>query len=343
MLKAENLVRENIKNLKAYSSARDEYSGKDAIFLDANEKPYGEWNRYPDPFQKLLKERIGKLWTQKPESIFIGNGSDEIIDLLLRCFVEPMRERLMACTPSYGMYEVSAAINAVEVVEFKLDQNFEIDPDDFLAAIKGEEPKMIILCSPNNPTGNTIPKNLISKVAKSFQGLLVVDEAYIDFCEEESCQGLLKEFGNLVVLRTLSKAWGLAGARLGFAFADPAVIEYLNKVKPPYNVSALNQKAAFESLNKEEELKSFVSEINLQRNYLNKELAALKSVEKVYPSKANFILIKVKKAGLMYEFLIEKGLVVRNRNSLIENCLRVSIGSPTENELLVMTLKEFEK
>ncbi len=339
MFKVEKYIRPNILDLMPYSSARDEFQGKEGIFLDANENPYGPYNRYPDPYQKALKTKLGKIKNIPTRQIFIGNGSDEVIDLAYRIFCEPGKDKVIVCPPTYGMYEVSAQINAVEVVKVALDANFQLDIDEILKLNRSvKEIKMVFVCSPNNPTGNKLEQ--IETLVKQFKGIVFVDEAYIDFCSEESMLQKLKQFPNLIVSQTLSKAWGRASLRIGIAYASPELIGYFNKVKPPYNVSAVNQMEAIKALENVEEFKSHVQTILEQRQVLVEQLSQLAFVEKVFPSDANFLLVKTHDANTIYNFLVGQKIVVRNRHSVVANCLRISIGKPEENQKLIQTLKQ---
>ncbi len=341
----ENLVRENIKKLKPYISARDEYS--DGILLDANENSLGstycenelELNRYPDPHQKDLKNIIGKYFKITLENLFFGVGSDEIIDLLIRIFCEPAKDKIIILDPTYGMYKVACDINNVEAVSVSLDQDFQID-HNLIQKHYDEKVKIIFLCSPNNPTGNLINKKDILKLC-SLNTIIVVDEAYMDFAEENSLLKEVEQFENLVVLRTFSKAWGLAGIRLGFCAANPEIIKYLFKVKAPYNINTLTRSAAKNAIENFEKKDQFVKEIIEEREKLFTELNKIPQVEKVFLSSANYILFKIKDAKIVQKKLAEKGIVIRDRSNynMLENCLRVTIGTKKENEILVEKLK----
>lgn len=340
MFQLENIIRENVKRLKPYSSARSEFSGQAEIFLDANENPYETgYNRYPDAYQKELKKAVARLKGTAVENIFLGNGSDEAIDLLFRAFCEPGRDHIIICPPTYGMYQVSADINDVAVKKVSLSTNFELRVPEILAEADTNT-KMLFICSPNNPTGNSMDKNAIIEVLENFEGIVVVDEAYIDFSKEESCLSLLEEYPNLVILQTFSKAWGLAGIRLGMCFASAEIIAIINKIKPPYNVNSITQSIALEKLQdrstKEEQVKVLLGE----REELSKQLNLLPWVEKVYPSDANFLLIKMEKPVQLYDDLKRKGIIVRNRSKvhLCEACLRITIGTPEENQVIVKAL-----
>lgn len=341
MVNIENLVRENIRKLKPYSSARDEFSGAKGIFLDANENPFGDLNRYPDPYQKKLKEKLGQYKEISTKNIFIGNGSDEIIDLVFRIFCEPGKDKVITFPPTYGMYEVSAAINDVEVVTVPLTDDFQIDFEAFNKQMEtNENIKIVFVCSPNNPTGNSI--NKIEKLLKS-NAIVVVDEAYIDFSDSPSLLGKFLNFPNLIVLHTFSKSLGLAAARVGVAYASEAIIELMNKVKPPYNVSTLNQKAALKVLRNHEATRRHLTLIYNERKRVHKALFYLNQVIKIYPSEANFLLVEVKDATTLYNKLVEKNIIIRNRNNVVKNCVRITIGTPEENDQLINELKNLSK
>jgi len=327
--------------MKPYSSARDEFEGEALVFLDANENPYPvSYNRYPDPQQRKLKQKIASLNNVQQEQIFLGNGSDEAIDLLIRVFCEPGIDEVLIPEPTYGMYSVSATINNVKVNSVALTQEFDIDYNKILKAITSNT-KLIFLCSPNNPSGNLLSEAAIFKLLNEFKGIVVVDEAYIDFASTESFITKLPQFKNLVILQTLSKAWGLAGIRLGMCFASTEIIGILNKIKPPYNVSECTQTIALERLNAVDIKSKQVNEILEQRNLIARELALLRVVEKVYPSSTNFILVRVTEAKSVYQKLLSKGIVVRDRSSVLlcNDCLRITIGTPSENQILLQELK----
>ena len=341
----QNLVRPNIRRLTPYSSARSEFKGKAEVFLDANESPYDTgYNRYPDPLQWKLKQAISTLKGIAPEHIFLGNGSDEAIDLLLRIFCEPGADHIITLPPTYGMYRVSADISNVAVKEIPLRPGlFQPDTDAVLAAADAHS-KLLFICSPNNPTGNSIRPELIRELAKGFPGIVVVDEAYIDFSAQESAIRLLPEYPNLVVLQTFSKAWGMAGIRLGMAFASEEIIGYFNKVKPPYNINQLTQEAALKALDRQEAQEAQVQQLLGQRTLLQQYLGGLPFVERIYPSDANFLLVKVEDPTGIYNYLVDRGIIVRDRSrvTLCEGCLRITVGTPEENERLFRALVEFE-
>ena len=342
----ENLVRENIKRLTPYSSARKEFSGAAQVFLDANENSFGsplavKYNRYPDPLQSKLKEKIAEKNSVNPNEIFLGNGSDEAIDLLFRIFCEPRRDNILICPPTYGMYEVSAEINDVGIKRANLTEDFRLDRAKIESEID-ENTKLLFICSPNNPTGNSFAKVDISTLARNFSGIVVVDEAYIHFSREESFAREINKFPNLVVLQTFSKAWGLAGLRVGSAFANEEIIRLFNKVKPPYNISEIAQDAVLEAFENENRVKETVRKIINEREKLIENLSKLEIITKIYPTDANFVLVKTIDAERIYRFLLDEKIVVRNRNNveLCEGCLRITIGTPEENENLVKSLEK---
>lgn len=342
-MKLTNWVRASILRLKPYSSARDEYSGDALVFLDANENPFDSpYNRYPDPLQRKLKERIVILKQVSPEAIFLGNGSDEPIDLLIRAFCEPAIHNVLRMDPTYGMYEVAAGVNNVGVIRVALTGDFQLKASRLLAAVTPET-RMIFLCSPNNPTGNALDPGEIVKVIRGFPGPVVLDEAYIDFAPGRSFLPRLAEFPNLVILQTFSKAWGMAGIRLGMAFADPEIIAVLTKIKYPYNVNILTQQTALAQLANPQEKEEWVAVLLKERKKLATALSQLPQVEKVWPSDANFLLVKVKNARKVYEFLVRQGIVVRDRSgvTLCGESLRISVGKAEENELVIEKLQQY--
>jgi len=331
------IVRPNILALQPYSSARDEFKGTATVYLDANENPYGTLNRYPDPLQKQLKALLSTIKNVAPENIFVGNGSDEAIDLCFRIFCEPGKNRVLTFTPTYGMYKVSADINNILLDEVPLDVDFQIDIENTLPLLQDERLKLVFICSPNNPTGNNLEH--IDLILQNFNGIVVVDEAYIDFSDRASVSQKIAQYPNLIVLQTLSKAWGLAAARVGLAMADARIISLFNKVKPPYNISRLNYEAAIEALAQPEVFEQQKQLLLQQKDVVQKALTILPFVNKVYPSDANFLLVAVDNANAIYESLVKKGIILRNRHSIIDNCIRITIGTPEENELLLTTLK----
>ena len=340
MIKIENLVRPNILELKPYSSARDEFSGKEGIFLDANENPFGTLNRYPDPYQKELKQKLARLKGVATNNIFVGNGSDEVIDLAFRIFCNPGFDKALTFSPTYGMYDVSAAINNVQLLKIPLNKTFQIDLKRIARYLDDSSIKLIFICSPNNPTGNLIKKSDIEYILNKFNGIVIIDEAYIDFAEEKSLINLFNQYNNLIISQTFSKAWGLAAARVGLAYAREEIISLYNKVKPPYNVSELNQKAALEALNNQSSYQENINTILAEKKLLKITLQQLDLVKKIYPSNANFLLIEVVKADKIYNTLVNQQIITRNRNKQVTNCIRISVGTPEENKGLIAALKK---
>lgn len=341
MMDLKKLVRPTIWELKPYSSARDEFQGSASVFLDANENPYNEpYNRYPDPLQWELKDRIAELKDIDRNYIFLGNGSDEPIDLIIRAFCDPGLDSIISIAPSYGMYEVAANINNVDFIKVSLTPDFELDADALLDEVD-EWTKVIFLCSPNNPSGNSLNRDQIYKILKNFDGIVVLDEAYIDFSSEPSFLPELQKFPNLVILQTLSKAWGAAGIRLGMAFASPEIVAILNKIKYPYNINMLTQRQALDLLNNESKMLEQLRRIISERIRMQVALPKVPIIHKMYPTEANFILVKVGKADLVYNKLVKLGVIVRNRNNvkLCNGCLRITIGTPEENDALLKALK----
>jgi len=340
MFDLQKLVRKNVLNLKPYSSARDEFQGQASVYLDANENPYETgYNRYPDPHQVELKKKLGIIKKINPENIFLGNGSDEPIDLLFRAFCEPGIDNVVIPQPTYGMYTVSANINYVAIKSTNLTNQFDVDVEKTLTTCN-ENTKLIFLCSPNNPSGNLLTQSRIEKILSEFKGLVIVDEAYIDFTDYDGFVPLLNRYPNLVVLQTLSKAWGLAAIRLGICFASKEIVQVLNKIKPPYNISLLSQKVASEALDREAEKNRWVKQIIEERSKLHVELQKLKTVQQVYPSDANFLLVKISAAAVAYQKLVQRGVIVRDRSNVVlcDNCLRITVGTPTENQILIHEL-----
>ncbi len=341
-------VRKNIIELKPYSSARDEFKGKADVFLDANENAYGNkavpnFNRYPDPLQSELKAEISDWKKISKEKIFLGNGSDEAIDILFRIFCTPGKDEVIICPPTYGMYEVSATINDVKIKKVNLINDFQLDVKRILKNISIKT-KMIFICSPNNPTGNLMQEKSILKISASFNGLVILDEAYIDFAPGKSFLNKLKVLDNLVILQTFSKAGGLAGLRLGMAFANEKVIDLMNKVKPPYNINQFSIDAGLKSIPAHKKSEKLIREFIGMRKKLAKDLNDLKCVVEVFPSDANFLLVKMKNAKKAYDYLSRKGIVVRDRSSVIKdgNCLRITIGTSQENKKLMDCLKKID-
>lgn len=340
MKQLKELVRENIWKLKPYSCARDEFKGEAKAYLDANENPFNtQYNRYPDPLQWAVKEKIAELKYVKPSQIMLGVGSDEPIDLIFRVFCEPKIDNVVAINPTYGMYGVCADINNVEYRQVNLEADYSLNAEKVLAAVD-ENSKVIFLCSPNNPTANLLNSAEVEKILKGFDGIVVIDEAYIDFSDKASWISKLSKYPQMVILQTFSKAWGLAAARCGMAFASEEIISFFNKVKYPYNINILTQKLILEKLEQVEIKNNWVKEILSQRTLMIEELKELSIVEHIYPTDANFVLVKVDDANLRYKQLVEKGIIVRNRNSvtLCENCLRITIGTAQDNKELLKAL-----
>jgi histidinol-phosphate aminotransferase len=333
------LVRENVRNLIPYSSARDDFKGKEGIFMDANENPYGSLNRYPDPYQKDLKTEVSRIKKIPVENIFFGNGSDEIIDLCFRIFCKPGIDRALTFSPTYGMYEVSAAVNDIRMIKIPLDKKFRIDFNALEPFLQDSRLRLIFICTPNNPTGNTMQPDIVERIISEFKGIVIVDEAYNDFSNHPSLIHKLDGYPNLIVMQTFSKAFGLAAARVGMAFASPSLLKYFNKMKPPYNISTINQKAAIKKLMNPNTSANQIRKIKAERERLFSELKKLSFTEEVFPSDSNFILIRVKDAGSIYNYLVEKGIIVRNRSTVVDNCLRITIGKKSENDKLLESLK----
>ncbi|RHO71183.1 histidinol-phosphate transaminase [Alistipes sp. AF48-12] len=334
------LLRENIRTLAPYSTARDEYQGELGIYLDANENPYdNNYNRYPDPHQKNLKRRLAEIKGVPVEKIFIGNGSDEPIDLVFRLFCEPRRHNAVSIAPTYGMYKVAAAINDVQMREVQLEPGFTLDAEKLLAAAD-ENTRLLFLCSPNNPSGNCFPKKEIEKVIRRFNGIVILDEAYIDFAGQPGFLSELDEYPNLVILQTLSKAWGMAGLRLGLAFAQPLIVDTLSRVKYPYNINVVTQKIVLEQLRKSPDAQ--IAEIVSERGRVLEGLAKNPVIRKIHPTDANFVLVEVDEPRTIYDRLIGAGIIVRDRSRIkgCEGCLRITIGTPKENDRLLETLKK---
>lgn len=339
----ENLIRRNILGMKPYSSARDEFKElrTDLVFVDANENPFQTpLNRYPDPQQTALKNVIAEQKGVETNQILLGNGSDEVLDLIFRAFCEPNQDSIVTLPPTYGMYKVLAELNSIENIQVPLTEDYQIAVERLLNALKPST-KLLFICSPNNPTGNGMNTNAISRILNSFKGLVIIDEAYIHFSAEKSWVRELKAFPNLIVTQTLSKAYGLAGIRLGSCYASKEIIAVLNKIKPPYNINTLTQTAAIEGLQNKQKIKNQIEILLMQRDLLSKALANYSFVDTVFPSNANFILIKVDDANKRYDELLKKGIVVRNRTTQAgcKNCLRISVGTPSENTQLLNVLK----
>jgi histidinol-phosphate aminotransferase len=344
MFNLDSLVRENVKKLIPYSSARDDFKGEAKIFLDANENSLGSpltkwYNRYPDPHQLKVKEKLSEIKRVPVSTIFLGNGSDECIDILQRAFCEPGIDNLIICPPTYGMYEVCANINNVQVKKVKLTREFKLDIPAIEQTID-EHTKMIFLCSPNNPTGNSLHHEDIEAILNNYFGLLVIDEAYINFSRQKSFSTQLNEYPNLVVMQTLSKAWGLAALRVGITLASKEIIAVMNKIKPPYNINQASQELALQALDEVEQVNEMIVEIVKERENLAEALVNLSFVEKVHPTDANFLLVKMNNPLAVYKILLEQGIVVRDRSKveLCEGCLRITVGTPEENKTLLHAL-----
>jgi histidinol-phosphate aminotransferase len=347
-----NILRENIKKLVPYSSARDEYKGKEGVFLDANENAYGSplaggseamYNRYPDPLQLAVKEKLSKIKGLPVENIFLGNGSDEAIDILFRAFCNPGKDNAIICPPTYGMYEVSANINDVATIKVPLTpETFQLDTEKILKTINANT-KLIFVCCPNNPTGNGVKWDAIKILLENFNGIVLVDEAYINFATYQSLISKLLQYPNLIIIQTLSKAWGMAGLRIGMAFASQAIIDVFNKIKPPYNINAASQKLALEALNNVDQVNSWIKEIVMEREKLSEAISTLPFVLKIYPSEANFILVKTTDPKRIYNYLTDNKIIIRDRSSitLCEGSLRITVGTKEENKQLIEKLKSY--
>lgn len=347
MVDLNKLVRRNVAGLKPYSTARDDYSGAIGIFLDANENSLGsaterKFNRYPDPHQRELKERLAEIKNISPECILLGNGSDEVIDLVIRTFCEPRIDRMMIVPPTYGMYAVSAATNDVEIIAVPLTPGYQLDIPAILA--QAGRVKMIFLCSPNNPSGNCLASADVCELLGKFNGIVVIDEAYADFAPGKSLLPELANYNNLVIMQTFSKAWGLANLRLGMAFANPQIIGWMSRIKYPYNINGLTQELALMALRRIAMKDQMVTTLLAERERLTNLLLELPVVEKVYPSDANFLLVKFHNARRVFEYLISHKIIVRDRSRMVhcENCLRITVGTAPENDILIAKLKEFK-
>lgn len=339
----EKLLRKNIATLKPYSCARDEFKGVASVYLDANENPYNSpFNRYPDPLQLELKSGISQIKGVNIENILLGNGSDEPIDLMYRAFCEPRIDNVVAIEPTYGMYQVCANINDIEYRRVNLDTNFQFSSKELLAACD-ENTKLIWICSPNNPTGNSMQDEEIEAVLNSFNGIVVLDEAYIDFSSKKGYASKLDKYPNLVILQTFSKAWGNAAIRLGMAFASTEIISVLNKIKYPYNVNYLTQEHAKKAIENHQQVKDWVDILLNERSRILKLLAKIELIQKIYPTDANFVLIKLDDANALYQYLVDQSIIVRNRNtvSLCQGCIRITIGTPEENDILLSEIKKY--
>ncbi|WP_194974004.1 histidinol-phosphate transaminase [Aquiflexum lacus] len=343
----ENLLRPHILGIKPYSSARDEYSGKEGVFLDANENPYGSltgepFNRYPDPYQLEIKEKLSFIKGVRPTQIFLGNGSDEAIDLLMRAFCIPGKDNIILLPPTYGMYEVSASINDIAVKKVNLTADFQLKPKEIIESVDSCT-KIIFICSPNNPSGNKMKRQDIRSIIAGFNGLVVVDEAYIDFSDEPSFTNELNDFPNLLVMQTFSKAWGMANLRIGMAFASEEIIRILNLIKPPYNISGLTQQKVLESLEQANKIEELVQKVLNEKDHLSKALEKLPFISHIYPSNANFVLVKMSGAKKVYDHLINDLIIVRDRSKVVlcDDCLRISVGTEEENQKLIGELEKY--
>ena len=338
----ENLLRDNIKKLQPYSSARDEFTEQAEVYLDANENPFNNGiNRYPDPYQNKLKEKVSELKNIAKEKIFFGNGSDEVLDLTIRTFCEPGRDNVIICPPTYAMYKVLADINNIEVKEAILNNDFSLNTNKIISVVN-KNTKLLILCSPNNPTGSSINKSDLELLLSKLNCIVLFDEAYIDFSDKVSALNLIDKYSNLIISQTLSKAWGMAGIRIGMAFASTKIVEILNKVKPPYNINTLSQQKALEGLRNKSLYLDILNMILTQKKLLIRKLKKFNTVKKVYPSDANFLLVKFTNSKFVYKQLKKKGIIVRDRSKqvLCENCLRITVGTEKENNKLIKNLKE---
>jgi histidinol-phosphate aminotransferase len=343
MVDIDSLVRENVRALIPYSCARDDFQGGEGVFLDANENPYGSLNRYPDPYQKKLKAAISRIKGVPSENVFLGNGSDEIIDLCLRTFCQPGIDKALTFTPTYGMYEVSAAINDVRMIKFPLNSDFQIETGELATLFDDPHLKVIFICTPNNPTGNSIAPESILTILSGFNGIVLIDEAYNDFSQKQSFKSIINRYPNLIVMQTFSKSLGLAAVRIGMAFTSSDIVRYFNKMKPPYNISTINQKAAIAKLNEIKKSRRQVKRIIRERDELRKDLSKLSIIEKVFPTDSNFLLIKVSDPDSVYMKLADKRIIVRNRNKIIPGCIRITVGTRRENKKLIETLQHISK
>ncbi|WP_284464443.1 histidinol-phosphate transaminase [Chryseobacterium sp.] len=336
-----NLVRENILKLQPYISFRDHNQFNDPAFLDANESPFGECNRYPDSTQRKLKNRLSELKDVSPSQIAIGNGSDELIDLIIKIFCEPKKDSILMMNPSFAMYGFYATINENKVLQINLDENFDIVKDDFFKIVKEQPIKVFFLCSPNNPTGNSVDD--IEFYLQNFDGIVVVDEAYIEFSGKKSSLELLVKYPNLIVLQTFSKAWGIAGARVGMAYASEEIIKLINTVKAPYNVNVLSQELILKTLDEETNLQENVSKILAEKEWLQEQFKDIKCIEKVFPTDANFFLIKMKNVGKVYDMMLEQEILTSRRDPAIPGCIRINVGNRQDNEKLINLLKNISE
>ncbi len=337
------LVRPNILTLKPYSSARDEFKGSEGVFLDANENPFGTLNRYPDSYQTELKDKLSAYKNIPTKNIFIGNGSDEIIDLIYRIFCNPEVDRALTFTPTFGMYQVASDINNIELIKLPLNNDFQVNIENLKRYLKDHQLKLIFICSPNNPTGNCFNEKDVELILNEFKGIVIIDEAYIDFSDKKSWSKTLETYPNLIVTQTFSKAWALASARVGIAYASGEIVKLLNKVKMPYNISKLNQQAAIDALDNHSDFKNNIEIILKEKEQLIQKLNQLDIVKKIYPSDANFLLVEFDNADKTYKDLVSQKIITRNRHKLIKNCIRITVGTSDENEKLINGLLSISK
>jgi len=340
MFDLDKLVRVNVKSLVPYSSARDDYNGREGTFLDANENPYGNLNRYPDPYHKELKAALSLVKGIPEENIFLGNGSDEIIDLCYRIFCNPGKDKAMIFPPTYGMYEVSASINDVSLIRVPLDSSFQLDPERIRAKLDDKNLKLIFICSPNNPTGNAMKINDIESVISMFPAIVVVDEAYIDFSRFPSLKTRIDKYPNLIVMQTISKAMGMASVRIGMAFCSREIVSLFNKMKPPYNISTINQRAALKRLRHSKLLTNQLRMIKTERERLRRNLEKIPIIEEIFPSDANFLLVRTKDPDFIYSSLVNERIIVRNRSKSVPGSIRITVGKKSENNRLIKALKK---
>jgi len=340
MFNLEKIVRINILNLKPYATARDEFKGNDGIFFDANENPFGVLNRYPDPGQKALKKKLSEQRNVDSENIFIGNGSDEAIDLAYRIFCEPGYDKALTFSPTYGMYDMAACINNIELMKVPFNHMFQINRENLEKHINDPRLKLIFICSPNNPSGNVINDADIEFILRNFKGLVFIDEAYIEFSDSPSWLGKISLFANLLVSQTFSKAYGLASARIGVAYSSPEIISLFNKVKPPYNVSLLNQEAALDALSNTLVFEANKKTILREKKKLRASLKKINMIKKIYPSDSNFLLVETTDANKTYDELVKRKIITRNRHMCVENCIRITVGTPEENRKLIAEFKK---
>ena len=342
MFNLKSLVRPNILDLKPYLSARDEFKGTEGVFLDANENPFGTLNRYPESYQKELKDKLSTYKNMPIQNIFLGNGSDEIIDLIYRIFCNPGVDKALTFTPTFGMYQVAADINNIELIKLPLNDDFQVNIENLQLYLNDDNLKLIFICSPNNPTGNCFNEKDVEFILKNFKGIVVIDEAYIDFSPTDSWLKVLNQYPNLIITQTFSKAWALASARVGIAYTSEDIVQLMNKVKMPYNISKLNQQAAIDALDKKADFKKNIDIILKEKEQLIQNLKQLDSVKKIYPSDANFLLVEFDDANKTYQDLVSQKIITRNRHKLVYNAIRITVGTPTENQQLMEALNNIE-